>query len=68
MSALPKIIVTGYKELNLIYYFTAGETEVWLAVGCFVSASDIHYVYAFRCCFLQALRLRLCCLVLLFVP
>lgn len=28
MSALPKMIVTGYKELNLIYYFTAGETEV----------------------------------------
>jgi obg-like ATPase 1 len=27
-SALPKVIVTGYKELNLIYYFTAGETEV----------------------------------------
>jgi ribosome-binding ATPase YchF (GTP1/OBG family) len=22
------VIVTGYKELNLIYYFTAGETEV----------------------------------------
>jgi hypothetical protein len=28
VSALPKMIVTGYKELNLIYYFTAGETEV----------------------------------------
>jgi GTP-binding protein YchF len=27
-SALPKMIVTGYKELNLMYYFTAGEKEV----------------------------------------
>lgn len=31
VSALPKMIVTGYKELNLIYYFTAGETEVSMA-------------------------------------
>ncbi|KAJ3259616.1 hypothetical protein HK103_002170 [Boothiomyces macroporosus] len=28
VSALPKMITTGYKELNLIYYFTAGEKEV----------------------------------------
>lgn len=28
VSALPKMIVTGFKELDLIYYFTAGETEV----------------------------------------
>lgn len=27
-SALAKIIVTGYKALNLCYYFTAGEDEV----------------------------------------
>lgn len=27
-SALSKIIVTGYKALNLCYYFTAGEDEV----------------------------------------
>ncbi|KAI8464841.1 MAG: P-loop containing nucleoside triphosphate hydrolase protein [Monoraphidium minutum] len=27
-SVLPKMIVTGFKELNLIFYFTAGETEV----------------------------------------
>lgn len=27
-SVLPKIIVTGYKALNLIYFFTAGEDEV----------------------------------------
>eukprot|EP00475_Leptophrys_vorax_P041534 TRINITY_DN78302_c0_g1_i1.p1 TRINITY_DN78302_c0_g1~~TRINITY_DN78302_c0_g1_i1.p1 ORF type:complete len:434 (-),score=143.03 TRINITY_DN78302_c0_g1_i1:75-1295(-) len=27
-SVLPKIIKTGYKELNLIYFFTAGEKEV----------------------------------------
>ena len=27
-SALPKMVVQGYKELNLIYYFTAGEKEV----------------------------------------
>jgi len=27
-SVLPKMIVQGYKELNLIYYFTAGEKEV----------------------------------------
>jgi GTP-binding protein YchF len=27
-SALPKMIQTGYSELNLIYYFTAGEKEV----------------------------------------
>jgi len=27
-SALPKIIVTGYKALQLIYFFTAGEDEV----------------------------------------
>lgn len=30
---MPKMIVTGYKELNLIYYFTAGETEVRLLWG-----------------------------------
>lgn len=28
VSTLPKMIVQGYKELDLIYYFTAGETEV----------------------------------------
>ena len=28
VSALPKMVVQGYKELDLIYYFTAGETEV----------------------------------------
>lgn len=28
VSSLPKMIVTGYKELNLIYFFTAGEKEV----------------------------------------
>lgn len=28
LSALPKIILAGYKSLNLMYYFTAGETEV----------------------------------------
>ena len=27
-SVLPKIITIGYKELNLMYYFTAGEKEV----------------------------------------
>ncbi|KAJ1553632.1 hypothetical protein HK096_007086 [Nowakowskiella sp. JEL0078] len=27
-SILPKIITTGYKALNLIYFFTAGEKEV----------------------------------------
>jgi len=27
-SVLPKIIEIGYKELNLMYYFTAGEKEV----------------------------------------
>ncbi|KAJ1678898.1 Obg-like ATPase [Spiromyces aspiralis] len=27
-SALPKIIVAGYKAMNLIYYFTAGPDEV----------------------------------------
>ena len=27
-SALPKMVVQGYKELNLIYYFPAGEKEV----------------------------------------
>lgn len=27
-SALPKMVVQGFKELNLIYFFTAGETEV----------------------------------------
>lgn len=27
-SALPKIITTGFKELSLCYYFTAGEKEV----------------------------------------
>ena len=27
-SALPKMITQGYKELNLIYFFTAGEKEV----------------------------------------
>ena len=27
-SVLPRIIKCGYKELNLIYFFTAGEKEV----------------------------------------
>mmetsp|Transcript_5608 Transcript_5608/g.9677 ORF Transcript_5608/g.9677 Transcript_5608/m.9677 type:complete len:399 (-) Transcript_5608:59-1255(-) len=27
-SAMPKMIVQGYKELNLMYFFTAGEKEV----------------------------------------
>eukprot|EP01104_Vermistella_antarctica_P010872 TRINITY_DN2946_c0_g1_i1.p1 TRINITY_DN2946_c0_g1~~TRINITY_DN2946_c0_g1_i1.p1 ORF type:complete len:414 (+),score=127.35 TRINITY_DN2946_c0_g1_i1:27-1244(+) len=27
-SALPRMVVTGYKELNLFYFFTAGEKEV----------------------------------------
>jgi len=27
-SSLPKVITLGYTELNLIYYFTAGEKEV----------------------------------------
>lgn len=34
-SALPKMIVTGYKNLNLIYFFTSGEKEVraWTVYG-----------------------------------
>ena len=28
VSALPKMIVTGYKELNLIYYFSECEKVV----------------------------------------
>ena len=28
VSQLPKIITQGYKELGLVYYFTAGEKEV----------------------------------------
>lgn len=28
VSTLPKMVVQGYKDLELIYYFTAGETEV----------------------------------------
>ncbi|KAG2435278.1 hypothetical protein HXX76_007355 [Chlamydomonas incerta] len=28
VSSLPKMVVQGFKELNLIYFFTAGETEV----------------------------------------
>ena len=27
-SALPKMVTQGYKELNLMYFFTAGEKEV----------------------------------------
>jgi ribosome-binding ATPase YchF (GTP1/OBG family) len=27
-SSMPKMVVQGYKELKLIYYFTAGEKEV----------------------------------------
>lgn len=27
-SAMPKMVVQGYKELNLMYYFTAGDKEV----------------------------------------
>ncbi|KAH6562070.1 hypothetical protein BASA50_004196 [Batrachochytrium salamandrivorans] len=27
-STLPKMITTGYKELNLVYFFTSGEKEV----------------------------------------
>lgn len=27
-SVLPRIVKIGYKELNLVYFFTAGETEV----------------------------------------
>ena len=32
-SVLPRIIKVGYKALNLIYFFTAGEKEVWRGVG-----------------------------------
>ena len=32
-SALAKIIVNGYKALQLQYFFTAGEDEVWFGVG-----------------------------------
>ncbi|ORX97916.1 hypothetical protein K493DRAFT_280838 [Basidiobolus meristosporus CBS 931.73] len=28
LTALPKMITTGYKELNLIYFFTTGDKEV----------------------------------------
>jgi obg-like ATPase 1 len=28
VSTLPKVIATGYEQLNLIHYFTAGEKEV----------------------------------------
>jgi hypothetical protein len=28
VSALPKIITTGFKSIQLIYFFTAGEDEV----------------------------------------
>lgn len=28
VSSLPKMIVAGYKNLNLIYFFTSGEKEV----------------------------------------
>ena len=28
VSALPKIITTGFKAIQLIYFFTAGEDEV----------------------------------------
>lgn len=46
-SVLPKIIKTGYKELNLQYFFTAGETEVrcWtMNKGCLApqAAGVIH--------------------------
>lgn len=27
-SVLPKVVKVGYTELNLMYYFTAGEKEV----------------------------------------
>lgn len=35
VSALPKMITMGYKELNLIYFFTTGEKEVkaWTVYG-----------------------------------
>ena len=28
VSSLPKMVVQGYKELDLIYYFTAGEARI----------------------------------------
>jgi ribosome-binding ATPase YchF (GTP1/OBG family) len=36
VSALPRIIQVGYSELNLMYYFTAGDKEVRRA------SSDSH--------------------------
>ncbi|KAG1659337.1 hypothetical protein FOA52_008391 [Chlamydomonas sp. UWO 241] len=47
VSALPKMIVQGYKELDMIYYFTCGETEVrcWTILrGCLApgAAGVIH--------------------------
>jgi obg-like ATPase 1 len=38
-SALPKIVVSGYSALNLIYYFTAGPMEVN-----YLSESILHLV------------------------
>ncbi|KAI8830948.1 P-loop containing nucleoside triphosphate hydrolase protein [Chytriomyces cf. hyalinus JEL632] len=51
VSALPKIITTGYKELNLVNFFTAGEKEVrsWTVYGGAVApeaASVIHTDFA----------------------
>lgn len=43
VSALPKMIVQGYKDLNLIYFFTAGEKEVrcWtIQRGCLAPQAD----------------------------
>jgi obg-like ATPase 1 len=41
-SILPKVITTGYRELNLIFFFTAGEKEVrcWtIQDGCLAPAA-----------------------------
>ena len=42
-SILPKIISTGYKELNLIYFFTAGEKEVRGKILLFFSIRVLMY-------------------------
>lgn len=51
-SILPRIIVTGYKTLQLIYYFTAGHDEVraWTIRVRILSGERNFYGGKWCCC------------------
>jgi obg-like ATPase 1 len=49
VSAIPKIIKTGYHALDLVHYFTAGEDEVraWYAFS--FAATCVHSLFSSSC-------------------